>query len=298
MEAERLRPGLDDLLAEADFITTSATFPQVSLYISCGPWCRHSWLLIPAFCPHPQEWTGLDSLGDAVLSVLLAHPRARFVVTTLGKRGAVLVERCDAQEVPEGAGAARTLDEVLTELQGLMRGEAEVERRTGRAGAVACMAGEGRDVAVGTPRTAATKGAVWLGLSGDGSGEVAEVESRREAAAARAAALNAEAGGGGRYRGGAGMATKQAGADAGAGAGVVAARGFACTAAGLPEGAVADTTGAGDAFNGAMVYALSTGMARDHALRLAATVAAAKCMMLGARPGLPRAGDLDPSLLQ
>ncbi len=29
MEGERLRPGLDELLAEADYIVTSAHFPQV-----------------------------------------------------------------------------------------------------------------------------------------------------------------------------------------------------------------------------------------------------------------------------
>ena len=30
MEAERLRPGLDELLDEADYIVTSAHFPQAS----------------------------------------------------------------------------------------------------------------------------------------------------------------------------------------------------------------------------------------------------------------------------
>jgi len=29
VEGERLRPGLDDLLAEADYVVTSANFPQV-----------------------------------------------------------------------------------------------------------------------------------------------------------------------------------------------------------------------------------------------------------------------------
>lgn len=31
VEAERLRPHLEELLAEADFVTTSAKFPQVNL---------------------------------------------------------------------------------------------------------------------------------------------------------------------------------------------------------------------------------------------------------------------------
>lgn len=36
VEAERLRPGLNELLAQADFVVTSASFPQVKLSIP-GP---------------------------------------------------------------------------------------------------------------------------------------------------------------------------------------------------------------------------------------------------------------------
>lgn len=33
VEGERLRPGLDELLAEADYVVTSAHFPQVGCYL-------------------------------------------------------------------------------------------------------------------------------------------------------------------------------------------------------------------------------------------------------------------------
>ena len=98
-----------------------------------------------------------------------------------------------------------------------------------------------------------------------------------------------------------------------------------------PVGEVVDTTGAGDAFIGAILYGLSAQLSVENMLRLAATVvrtsrmagsirhiilhhmlchlshaaqAAAKCEMLGARPGLPRRCDkrfegvLRPTLLE
>lgn len=69
------------------------------------------------------------------------------------------------------------------------------------------------------------------------------------------------------------------------------------SAAGLPSGAVADTTGAGDAFIGSVVYGITTGMAPELILQLGAAVAACKCTALGARPGLPRRTQLAAPLL-
>lgn len=60
---------------------------------------------------------------------------------------------------------------------------------------------------------------------------------------------------------------------------------------------VVDTTGAGDAFIGALIYGLSTAMPPDRMLRLAAVVAAAKCTALGARTGLPHRSQLSQGLL-
>lgn len=50
---------------------------------------------------------------------------------------------------------------------------------------------------------------------------------------------------------------------------------------------VADTTGAGDSFIGSFCFGVATGMALPAAMRLGAYVAARKCTVLGARPGLP-----------
>ena len=49
-----------------------------------------------------------------------------------------------------------------------------------------------------------------------------------------------------------------------------------------------DTTGAGDAFVGSLMFGLATGLGIGAMLRLGAVVAACKCTALGARPGLPR----------
>jgi hypothetical protein len=77
----------------------------------------------------------------------------------------------------------------------------------------------------------------------------------------------------------------------------VSAHVLVATAAGLPPGAVADTTGAGDAFIGSVMYGITTGMTPEQILRLGAVVAACKCTMLGARPGLPRRDQLAAQLL-
>lgn len=53
------------------------------------------------------------------------------------------------------------------------------------------------------------------------------------------------------------------------------------------QDAVKDTTGAGDAFIGAMQYAICKGLQPEQALKLAGVVAACKCTAVGARAGLP-----------
>ena len=60
---------------------------------------------------------------------------------------------------------------------------------------------------------------------------------------------------------------------------------------------VKDTTGAGDAFIGALCYGLAANMSVDKMMVLAAVVAACKCTALGARPGLPGWQQLDSRLL-
>lgn len=61
--------------------------------------------------------------------------------------------------------------------------------------------------------------------------------------------------------------------------------------------AIEDTTGAGDAFIGSILYGVCNRMSHDQTLRLAAVVAACKCTALGARPGLPHAEDISKELL-
>jgi len=80
VEAERPRPGLDGLLALADFAVASQAFPAA--------------------------WTGLPSEAAALLACVARLPAARLLVTTLGRRGSVAIER-----VPSASAPAETLDE-------------------------------------------------------------------------------------------------------------------------------------------------------------------------------------------
>lgn len=59
------------------------------------------------------------------------------------------------------------------------------------------------------------------------------------------------------------------------------------TAESIPPEELVDTTGAGDAFVGGIIYSLCAGHPVEKMLPLAATVAGFCCRALGARPGLP-----------
>ncbi|XP_041009519.1 sulfofructose kinase [Juglans microcarpa x Juglans regia] len=71
----------------------------------------------------------------------------------------------------------------------------------------------------------------------------------------------------------------------------VCGRLFLGTAEKIPPSELIDTTGAGDAFIGAVVYALCSNMQPETMLPFAAQVAAANCRALGARTGLPLRSD-------
>ncbi|KAB2068742.1 hypothetical protein ES319_A08G052600v1 [Gossypium barbadense] len=75
------------------------------------------------------------------------------------------------------------------------------------------------------------------------------------------------------------------------GIGTVFGRLFIGTAEKIPPSELVDTTGAGDAFIGAVVYALCAGMPPEKMLPFAAQVAASGCRALGARTGLPHRTD-------
>uniref|UniRef100_M1AL66 Kinase n=1 Tax=Solanum tuberosum TaxID=4113 RepID=M1AL66_SOLTU len=63
------------------------------------------------------------------------------------------------------------------------------------------------------------------------------------------------------------------------------------TAESIPQTELIDTTGAGDAFIGAVLYSICANMPPEKMLPFAAQVAAIKCRALGARAGLPRSTD-------
>ncbi|XP_026660401.2 ribokinase-like isoform X3 [Phoenix dactylifera] len=75
------------------------------------------------------------------------------------------------------------------------------------------------------------------------------------------------------------------------GVGALSGRLLVCTAEVVPPLELIDTTGAGDAFIGAVLYALCAGMPPEKMLPFASQVAAAGCRALGARSGLPRRTD-------
>ncbi|KAM4070180.1 hypothetical protein ACJW30_12G145200 [Castanea mollissima] len=71
------------------------------------------------------------------------------------------------------------------------------------------------------------------------------------------------------------------------GIGTLCGRLFLGTAEKIPPSELIDTTGAGDAFIGAVIYAICADMPPEQMLPFAARVAAANCRALGARAGLP-----------
>ncbi|XP_027350872.1 ketohexokinase-like isoform X3 [Abrus precatorius] len=75
------------------------------------------------------------------------------------------------------------------------------------------------------------------------------------------------------------------------GVGTICGRFFIGTAEKIPDSELIDTTGAGDAFIGAIMYAICANMVPEKMLPFAAQVAAAKCRALGARTGLPHRTD-------
>ncbi|XP_039001041.1 sulfofructose kinase-like isoform X1 [Hibiscus syriacus] len=71
------------------------------------------------------------------------------------------------------------------------------------------------------------------------------------------------------------------------GIGTLTGRLFVGTSEKIPPSELVDTTGAGDAFIGAVLYAVCAGMPPEKMLPFAAQVAAIGCRALGARAGLP-----------
>uniref|UniRef100_A0A7N0SYH4 Carbohydrate kinase PfkB domain-containing protein n=1 Tax=Kalanchoe fedtschenkoi TaxID=63787 RepID=A0A7N0SYH4_KALFE len=186
VDAERKGEGLEDQLQLATYVVCSAEFPQ--------------------------EWTGAPSVSNALVAMLVAFPRLKFAMVTLGENGCVMLERV-TDEIPQ-------TDEVDVEqlLESLKRNI---------------------DESLVIPTCA--------------SSPVANVSAN--------------------------------------GIGTVSGRLLLGTAEKIPPSELVDTTGAGDAFIGAVLYALCEGMAAEKMLPFASQVAAINCRALGARASLPRITD-------
>lgn len=73
-------------------------------------------------------------LGDALLTTLQRLPNVKWMATTLGKRGSVLIERSTARPAEE-----RVLDEVLSSmLQQVSDGASTSRRDSGSNGSSEC----------------------------------------------------------------------------------------------------------------------------------------------------------------
>ena len=88
VEGERTRDNLPELLRAGDYVCTSAGYPK--------------------------DYTGEASTEAAMVKLLAELPRARAMVTTLGKRGAVMLRRVDDWD---GEETRATLRETLAQLE-------------------------------------------------------------------------------------------------------------------------------------------------------------------------------------
>jgi sugar/nucleoside kinase (ribokinase family) len=252
VEGERLRPGLEDLLQEADYVVTSAHFPS--------------------------NWTGEECQGNAIIKTFARLPRIKWMITTLGKKGSILLERTDSttssnnDTIIEGGAAEDVFEKLFAEAK-----ENNTKPLRG------CTSASGVEIYTGG--VASTPAPIRLHLQKGSEEESAAVAANAAAAAAAAAAANADVGNGDGY------ASKSTPFQPPEATVTVA------EAAYLPGEAVLDTTGAGDAFIGSVLYCIAIGKSPQHAQRLGAVVAACKCTALGARPGLPLRKDLAVELM-
>ena len=192
VEAERLRSGLDVLLEQADFVATSASFPK--------------------------EWTGKAHVDDAMVHIISSLPHVSWVATTLGSKGALLLEK--VEDTSSLVTVVDSLDGSLVET---------------------LFASAARN----------PPSALFATANG------IKIRSRSSASF-------------GPFR-----------------VGELVLKLTAIQSADISENLVVDTTGAGDAFIGSMLYSIATGMSAFRGAELGCLVAAAKCTKLGARPGLP-----------
>eukprot|EP00890_Picochlorum_soloecismus_P000195 jgi/Picsp_1/1176/NSC_04657-R1_-type carbohydrate kinase len=250
VEAERLRPGLDVLLEYADFVVTSAYFPR--------------------------DFTGKTNIDEAMISMSMQLPHVKWIATTLGSKGALLLESSTKEEALEDPIAVHVSDEKLVidlfnEAKTIREASQNTSTRSSvNAGALTIHS-----------RSIASSGVFYL----DGSGPLDKAQSEEERsiaqqAAMQAALMNADSKNAKGYQGKSNLKSDATDCS-------VCYYLTAIESADIPSDQIVDTTGAGDAFIGSMVYSVAMGMPPIKGCELGSLVAACKCTMLGARPGLP-----------
>lgn len=252
VEAERLRPGLDALLEHADFVVTSTNFPR--------------------------DFTGKDNIDEAMILMSMQLPHVKWIATTLGSKGALLLERLTQEEALEGPSAMHIGGEKLVaglfnEAKSIREASQNTSTRSSvKAGPLTIYS-----------RSIASSGAFYLDDTGP-LGKVSQSEEERniaQQAAIQAALMNADLKNAQGYQGRTNL--KPSSTDSNTCYYLTAIE-----SADIPSDHIVDTTGAGDAFIGSMVYSVAMGMPPIKGCELGSLVAACKCTMLGARPGLPK----------
>lgn len=268
VEAERLRPALNDLLSLADYVVTSTHFPF--------------------------DWTGESRLGDALLATFNRMPSTvKWMVTTLGRRGAVAIERCeDGRGTLVSVGSSEVDSHALEDVLDDLFIQASRQKDDGR---IVCTSRNGISIRSGGYACTEVPICVHAASALQTSQEDAQTAATRaHLAAEKEAAANAHAGSGNSY------------ASFSTAASISGSRPSVCVRVSVMEAAqfvgegsevVVDTTGAGDAFIGSLLYGIATEKPLKDALMLGTVVAACKCTALGARPGLPDQRQIHSALL-
>ncbi|GMH38663.1 hypothetical protein BSKO_06547 [Bryopsis sp. KO-2023] len=253
VEGERLRPNLDKLLGLADYVVTSAHFPQ--------------------------EMTGEEYIGDALISLMSRFPKVRTITTTLGSKGSVVLQRSGTNdEADENAVVLEDfLENAWSQLTERPAGDGDEKRP-------ACMSKNGVEIRSGAM---VESDVVILRRKKAEDNEEASIRAREFAVAA--AAANAESGSGDRFQL---QSTSEVSSPS-----ILKARVWVAAAANIDPDSILDTTGAGDAFIAGTLYSLAKGLSIKDTINLASVSAACKCTALGARAGQPRIEDLRSDLL-
>jgi len=253
VEAERLRPGLDELLGQADYIVTSAKFPR--------------------------EWTGKDSIDDAMVSIMDRLPDVSWIATTLGSKGALLLEQLDDSECHGDVACVERLDGSFAES---LFNEAATLREVSGNTTTKSFVNIDSECQVQSRSIASSGPFKFSGTQHDEETRHKEERVAKEAAKV-AAIMNADSANPEKYESSPCGAKKQRSE-------------FLCLtaieSADIPLERIVDTTGAGDAFIGSMLFAIAAGMPPVKGAELGCLVAAVKCSSLGARPGLPYMRDI------